>query len=130
MFHFFLQSRGHLRQWRTLAAASHIGVSIASSAVTTIVAAIPLTMTSIQPFAKFGQIVTINTTVSILYTLTACVTFLSIFAPAHYVNSLRSTALAVLGTLIFVGSLIFSLYIISRCGVDIPAPNGENLFPK
>ncbi len=111
-------------------AVSHIGVSIASSAVTTIVAAIPLTMTSIQPFSKFGQIVTINTTVSILYTFTACVTFLSLFAPAHFTSSVRSTSIAILGTAIFVTGLVLVLYIISRCGIDIPAPNGENLFPK
>jgi uncharacterized membrane protein YgdD (TMEM256/DUF423 family) len=121
---------GSLRRWRTLVATSHIGVSITSSAVTTIVAAIPLTMTTIEPFSKFGQIVTINTTVSIFYTLTACVAFLSLAAPPRYVNSLRSTSIALLGTVIFVATLVLALYIVSRCGIDIPAPNGENLFPK
>ena len=110
-------------------AVSHIGVSIASSALTTIVAAIPLTQTKIQPFSKFGQIVTINTSMSIIYTMTACVAFLSLFAPARFTSSLRSTALAFIGTAIFITVLTLSLFIMSRCGISIPAPNGEDLFP-
>ena len=74
--YFTLQDNAECRRWRALAAVSHIGVSITSSAITTIVAAIPLCLTVIRPFSKFGQIVTINTSISILYTLTACVAFL------------------------------------------------------
>ena len=124
-----LQDRKSLRKWRTLVAVSHIGVSIASSALTTIVAAIPLTQTQIQPFAKFGQIVTINTSMSIFYTLTACVAFLSLFAPARFTSSLRSTILAFVGTAIFITMLTLTLFTMSKCGISIPAPDGNDLFP-
>ena len=107
---------------------SHIGVSITSSALTTIVAAIPLTQTIIQPFSKFGQIVLINSSMSILYTMTACVAFLSIFAPARFSNNLRATLLAFLGVCGFVGVLFATLFIMAKCGVPIPSPNGDALF--
>jgi len=105
-------------------------VSIVSSAITTIIAAIPLTQTVIQPFAKFGQIVTINTSASILYTMTACVAFLSIFAPARFVNSLKSTLIAFVGMCAFVGSAVLVLYIMHLKGINVPAPNGNDLFPS
>ena len=123
-----LQDEGKLRRWRTLVAVSHIGVSITSSALTTIVAAIPLTQTTIQPFSKFGQIVTINTSVSITYTCTACVAMLALMAPAKFTNSWRSVLIATVATATSICVLTLILYILSQCGLNIPAPNGENLF--
>eukprot|EP00794_Sanderia_malayensis_P015269 gene15269-16845_t len=61
-----------IRFKRVRLALSHIGVSIFSSALTTLIAAIPLCLTSIRLFSKFGEILAINTGVSILYTLTIC----------------------------------------------------------
>lgn len=58
------------RQWRTLEAVRHVGVAIVSSALTTVIATVPLFFCIIAPFAKFGKIVALNTGVSILYTLT------------------------------------------------------------
>jgi PERQ amino acid-rich with GYF domain-containing protein len=107
---------------------SHIGVSIISSAITTIVAAIPLTQTTIEPFAQFGSIVAINTTVSIVFTLTVCMAFLSLFGPAFFKSTWRSHGLALLGTVVVTGGFVLILFIISKCGVPIPGPNGENLF--
>ncbi|XP_064642370.1 protein dispatched homolog 3-like [Lineus longissimus] len=123
-----MQSSQKLRHWRTTAALSHIGVSIISSAITTIVAAIPLTQTTIEPFAQFGSIVAINTTVSIFFTLTVCMAFLSLFGPAFFKCNWKSTGFAVLGTSLTIGGFVLILFIISKCGVPIPGPNGENLF--
>lgn len=72
------------RQRRTLEAVNHVGVAIVSSAVTTVISTVPLFFCVIVPFAKFGQIVAINTAVSILFTLTVTVAMLAYMAPAHF----------------------------------------------
>ncbi|WAR14743.1 DISP3-like protein, partial [Mya arenaria] len=112
------------RQWRTKATFSHIGVSIISSALTTIIAAIPLTQTTIQPFAKFGQIIAINTSVCILYSLTLCVALLSTIAPPFYKPNWKSLVKAIVGTAVVVGLAVLLMFVLSRFGVDIPGPNG------
>lgn len=123
-------SPAKLRQWRTAAAISHIGVSILSSAITTIIAAIPLTLTTIRPFSKFGEIVAINTSASIVYTLTVCAAFLAIFAPARYRISCRAVAIAFGVTACAVTGIVMSLYAAAKLGgVAIPGPSGDNLFP-
>ena len=122
-------SPSKLRQWRTAAAMSHIGVSIISSAVTTIIAAIPLTLTTIRPFSKFGEIVAINTTASIVYTLTVCTALLAIWAPSRYRITCKSVSIAFAVTATVVVVLVMSLYGAARLGVGIPGPSGENLFP-
>lgn len=118
------------RQWRTKAAVSHIGVSIFSSAMTTIVAAIPLTQATIQPFAKFGQILAINSTVSIIYCLTVCSALLAFMGPSKFISSWKSTLKMTIGTCVVVGSSSLLLFVISKCGVFIPGPNGAALFPN
>ncbi|XP_005729456.1 patched domain-containing protein 2 [Pundamilia nyererei] len=72
------------RQRRTLEAVNHVGVAIVSSAVTTAISTVPLFFCVIVPFAKFGQIVAINTAVSILFTLTVTVATLACVAPARF----------------------------------------------
>ena len=127
--HFFLfQNPAKARQWRTSAAFSHIGVSILSSALTTIIAAIPLTQTAIQPFAKFGQIIAINTAVCIVYSLTVCTAFLSTIGPAFFRPSWKSICKSVIGTIGFVALALLAMFVMSKCGVRIPGPNGSNLF--
>lgn len=79
-----LQGPAAERQRRTLEAVNHVGVAIVSSAVTTVISTIPLFFCVIVPFAKFGQIVAINTAVSILFTLTVTVAMLACMAPAHF----------------------------------------------
>lgn len=118
-----------VRKWRTSVAVSHIGTSVVSSALTTIMAAIPLTQTILVPFSRFGQIFAINTAVSIFYALTACVAFLSLVAPPRFTNSFRSAGIMVLVMAAGTGLLFLVLFIISKCGISIPAPNGEDLFP-
>nr|KAG5704741.1 hypothetical protein BaRGS_005197 [Batillaria attramentaria] len=123
-----LLSASQARQWRTTSAVRHIGASIISSALTTIMAAVPLTQTTIQPFAKFGSIVLINSTVSITFTLTLCVALLTTFAPARFVSTWRSHGLAFVITAAVCGAIVLALYICSTSGVFIPGPNGEPLF--
>ncbi|CAL8247658.1 unnamed protein product [Merluccius merluccius] len=72
------------RQRRALEAVNHVGVAIVSSAVTTVIATVPLFFCVIVPFAKFGQIVAINTAVSIVFTLTVTVAMLACVAPAGF----------------------------------------------
>uniref|UniRef100_A0A3B3WWA4 SSD domain-containing protein n=1 Tax=Poecilia mexicana TaxID=48701 RepID=A0A3B3WWA4_9TELE len=72
------------RQRRTLEAVNHVGVAIVSSAVTTAISTVPLFFCVIVPFAKFGQIVAINTAVSILFTLSVTSAFLACMAPARF----------------------------------------------
>uniref|UniRef100_A0A3Q3EJH8 Dispatched RND transporter family member 3 n=1 Tax=Labrus bergylta TaxID=56723 RepID=A0A3Q3EJH8_9LABR len=75
---------GDTMQRRTLEAVNHVGVAIVSSAVTTVISTVPLFFCVIVPFAKFGQIVAINTAVSILFTLTVTVAMLACMAPARF----------------------------------------------
>ncbi|KAM6930648.1 protein dispatched homolog 3 [Xenentodon cancila] len=72
------------RRRRTLEAVNHVGVAIVSSAVTTAISTVPLFFCVIVPFAKFGQIVAINTAVSILFTLTVTLAMLACMAPARF----------------------------------------------
>ncbi|XP_019741111.1 protein dispatched homolog 3 [Hippocampus comes] len=72
------------RQRRSVEAVNHVGVAIVSSAVTTVISTLPLFFCVIVPFAKFGQIVAINTAVSILFTLTVTVATLASAAPADF----------------------------------------------
>ncbi|XP_029296482.1 protein dispatched homolog 3 isoform X2 [Cottoperca gobio] len=96
---------GAERQRRTLEAVNHVGVAIVSSAVTTVISTVPLFFCVIVPFAKFGQIVAINTAVSILFTLTVTVAMLACMAPARFTRppgavlkaSLAVMAVAALG---------------------------------
>uniref|UniRef100_A0A8C7UQ55 Dispatched RND transporter family member 3 n=1 Tax=Oncorhynchus mykiss TaxID=8022 RepID=A0A8C7UQ55_ONCMY len=92
------------RQRRTLDAVNHVGVAIVSSAVTTVISTIPLFFCVIVPFAKFGQIVAINTVVSILFTLTVTAAMLATMGPANFhrpPGALLKASLAVLGTTAF-----------------------------
>lgn len=126
-FSFFFQE---IRGWRSLAAISHIGTAILSSAITTVVASIPLCLTTIQFFAKFGQILAINTAVSILFTLTTCVALLCLIAPVRFRPSGLKTlkAFFIVLTVYGVGAAI--LFLINWKGVIIPGPSGKPLFPR
>lgn len=84
MILFHLQDSSIKRQLRTLEAANHVGVAIVSSAVTTVISTIPLFFCVIVPFAKFGQIVAINTAISIAYTLTITTAMLATMGPTDF----------------------------------------------
>uniref|UniRef100_A0A674F741 Dispatched RND transporter family member 3 n=1 Tax=Salmo trutta TaxID=8032 RepID=A0A674F741_SALTR len=92
------------RQRQTLDAVNHVGVAIVSSAVPTVISTILLFFCVIVPFAKFGQIVAINTVVSILFTLTVTAAMLATMGPANFhrpPGAVLKASLAVLGTTAF-----------------------------
>ena len=128
LWHFSPYYPQEKRGWRMRAAVSHIGSSILSSSVTTIVASLPLCFTTIQLFAKFGQIMAINTAVSMFFTFTICVALLRTIAPAKFRSSLRASCIATVAMGVFIGMGCLLLYIISLKGVEIPGPGGEPLF--
>lgn len=72
------------RQRRTLEAVNHVGVAIVSSAITTVISTVPLFFCTIMPFSKFGQIVAINTAISILFTLVVTTALLATMGPSHF----------------------------------------------
>ncbi|XP_001371732.2 protein dispatched homolog 3 [Monodelphis domestica] len=115
------------RQWRTLEAVRHVGVAIVSSAVTTVIATVPLFFCIIAPFAKFGKIVALNTGVSILYTLTVSTALLGIMAPSSFTRS-RTSFLKALGAVLLTGCLGLGIcLLLLRNGYKIPLPSGTNL---
>ncbi|KAF7239298.1 hypothetical protein EYD10_14007 [Varanus komodoensis] len=115
------------RQWRTLEAVRHVGVAIVSSAVTTVIATVPLFFCIIAPFAKFGKIVALNTGVSILYTLTVSTALLSIMGPPAFTRSRTSFLKALAGVLV-AGLLGLSIgLVLLSSGFKIPLPNGTFL---
>lgn len=108
---------------------SHIGMSIISSAITTILAAIPLCFTQIQLFAKFGLIVTINTGISLLYTMSVTMALLSIMGPAKFRASICACLVGVAVVAVFGGLAFLIMYLVSSAGgYCIPSPEGTPLF--
>ncbi len=97
---FGLQESSIKRQTRTLEAANHVGVAIVSSAVTTAISTIPLFFCVIVPFAKFGQIVAINTAISIAFTLTVTTALLATMGPSDFTRPPGAVVKAILGVLI------------------------------
>lgn len=124
----FFQSAQSLRRLRTSHAVRHIGVAIVCSGLTTIIAAIPLTQTYIQPFTKFGSILLINTSISMLLTLTLATALLAIFAPARFRGTWKSHFIAFGLVVAFSGLAVLCLYILTKCGINIPGPSGSSLF--
>ncbi|XP_055438295.1 protein dispatched homolog 3 [Bubalus kerabau] len=115
------------RQWRTLEAVRHVGVAIVSSALTTVIATVPLFFCIIAPFAKFGKIVALNTGVSILYTLTVSTALLGIMAPGSFTRT-RTSFLKALGAVLLAGALgLGACLLLLRSGYKIPLPNGTSL---
>lgn len=115
------------RQWRTLEAVRHVGVAIVSSALTTVIATVPLFFCIIAPFAKFGKIVALNTGVSILYTLTVSTALLGIMAPSSFTRT-RTSFLKALGAVLLAGALgLGACLLLLRSGYKIPLPNGTSL---
>ncbi|XP_025780690.1 protein dispatched homolog 3 [Puma concolor] len=115
------------RQWRTLEAVRHVGVAIVSSALTTVIATVPLFFCIIAPFAKFGKIVALNTGVSILYTLTVSTALLGIMAPGSFTRT-RTSFLKALGAVLLAGALgLAACLMLLRSGYKIPLPTGTSL---
>nr|XP_056721201.1 protein dispatched homolog 3 [Euleptes europaea] len=122
-----LEDPSSSRQWRTIEAVRHVGVAIVSSAVTTVIATVPLFFCIIAPFAKFGKIVALNTGVSILYTLTVSTALLSIMGPAAFTRTRTSFLKALAGVLVAVAVGLCICLVLLRSGFKIPLPNGTVL---
>uniref|UniRef100_A0A8C9RFT0 Dispatched RND transporter family member 3 n=1 Tax=Scleropages formosus TaxID=113540 RepID=A0A8C9RFT0_SCLFO len=80
----YSEDASKVRQLRALLAVDHVGVAIVSSAITTVISTVPLFFCVIVPFAKFGQIVAINTAASIFFTLTVSAALLATLGPAQF----------------------------------------------
>lgn len=119
-----------MRVKKVMASISFIGVSIISSAITTIVAIFPLLGTWIQLFTRFGAILLIETLVAIVYTLIFCSTFLGLLGPLktklHY--RIGNALATIFGTILFYVFGLFAIFIATRAGVVIPGPDGSPLF--
>ncbi|XP_014465851.2 protein dispatched homolog 3 isoform X1 [Alligator mississippiensis] len=115
------------RQWRTMEAVRHVGVAIVSSAVTTVIATVPLFFCIIAPFAKFGKIVALNTGVSILYTLTVSTALLSILGPGTFTRSRTSFLKALAGVLLAGLAGLGVCLALLESGFKISLPNGMTL---
>lgn len=105
----------------------HVGVAIVSSAVTTVIATVPLFFCIIAPFAKFGKIVALNTGVSILYTLTVSTALLSILGPGTFTRSRTSFLKALAGVLLAGLAGLGVCLALLESGFKISLPNGMTL---
>ena len=110
-----------------MAAMSFIGVSIISSAITTILATLPMLGTQIQLFTRFGEILLLDTFVAIVYTMVFCSNFLGFIGPVHSKYRVLNAVLTIGSTFLFYGVLFLVLYGVSK-RVDIPSPDGGLLF--
>ncbi|XP_025033533.1 protein dispatched homolog 3 [Python bivittatus] len=115
------------RQWRTVESVRQVGVAVVSSAVTTVIATIPLFFCIIAPFAKFGKIVALNTGLSILYTLTVSTALLSIMGPPSFTRSRTSFLKALLGVLLAGAGGLCLYLVLLRSGFEIPLLSGAGL---
>lgn len=121
-----------VRVKRVVAAISFVGVSILSSAITTILAILPLLGTRIQLFHRFGEILVLDTFVAIVYTFIVCSNCLAFFGPPlseKRWKKVLNAVLTVFGTIALYGLLFFVLFMLYRYGHHyIPAPDGTSLF--
>jgi len=115
-----------------MAVISSIGVSIFSSALTTIVAIFPLMFTQIQLFARFGQILVFDTVVAIVFTFFICANFLAFLGPAKEESRKKRLLNAVITisvtVVLYVVFFVILVIVSSATGVKIPSPQGGNLF--
>ena len=124
-------SGASIRVKRVASSISFIGVSIISSAITTILAIIPLLATQIELFTRFGQILLLNTVLAILYTFVFCSTFLALFGPRDnkfskwkVVNAISTVST----TFIVYGGMTLLLLVLAKTGTPILTPEGNPLF--
>ena len=117
-----------IRSKKVMTAMAYIGVSIISSAITTLLATLPLLGTKIQLFKKFGEILILDTAIAILYTILFCSSMLTFIGPKNGNSPLKFQLITMAVPLVTIGLLILSLYAASRSGVDIPSPLGGYLF--
>lgn len=83
----------------------------------------------IQLLARFGQIMFINTLVSIVLTSTACCALLSCQPQWRFPGTWKASFGGFIASGVICGLLFLALYLIHLgTGVGIPAPDGSSLF--
>lgn len=105
-------------------AVRHVGVAIVSSAITTVIATIPLFFCIIAPFAKFGKIVALNTGISIVYTLAVSTALLTVMAPSTFVRKRTSFLKATLVVVLCAAGSVLVYIILLKTGLTIPILSG------
>jgi len=123
-----VETDAQLRFWRVRQALSSVGVPVCSSAITTAGSAMFLTMCQLQLFKRFGEIIVINTVVSITLTLTLLPALLAAFGPGSFKGSVRRSLIAALMLASFVGIIILSLYFMAEDGNRVRGPTGNFVF--
>eukprot|EP00041_Stephanoeca_diplocostata_P037339 m.1407419 g.1407419 ORF g.1407419 m.1407419 type:complete len:1419 (+) comp25018_c0_seq4:288-4544(+) len=98
-----VKTTSDIRHWRVRQAIASVGVPVVSAAITTAGSAAFLTLCNIQLMARFGEILVLNTCVSLLLTLTALPAMLACFGPASYKGSIKRFLLALVGLGVLVG---------------------------
>ncbi len=125
-------SGASIRVKRVAASISFVGVSIVSSAITTILATIPMLFTTIELFTRFGQILLINTLLAITYTIVFCSTFLALFGPSDSkftkTRALNAVITIAITVVVYPLGLVAVLYILSSVGVPVLSADGYPLF--
>jgi len=132
----YIVALGHTPQWSKIAirghrvkeAVSSVGVPVTASAFTTIGASVVLIFSQIQLFAKFGEIVALNTAISFVYTLVFATGMLSWCGPVAVVTSLRRRAMAVVVAGVTLGVAVLIMYIVSVTGTAVRGPDGAPFF--
>lgn len=122
------ESDDQKRWWRVRQAISSVGVPICSSAITTAGSAVFLTLCEIQLFKRFGEIIVINTVVSITLTMTMLPALLAIFGPKPFKASFKRSLIALFALLLFFGFIVLVLYIMAEAGSPMRGPTGANVF--
>ena len=117
-----------LRGWRVRQALATVGIPVCSAAITTAGSAMFLTMCQLQLFKRFGEIIVINTVVSIVLALTLLPALLATFGPGGFKGSIRRLLISALMLASFVGIIILSLYLMAEDGNRVRGPTGQFVF--
>ena len=117
----------NLREWRVRQALTSVGVPILHSAITTGGSALVLTTTELPIFKKFGQIVCINTAVSIIITMTLLPALLAMCGPLDHHESLKRSGIGLVFLIAFFGTLMLILFIAAQ-STTIRGADGEIMF--
>jgi protein dispatched 3 len=88
-----------------------------------------LTFCDIQMFKRFGEIIVINTLVSIVLTLTVLPALLAVWGPLDYHGSYKRSIVALLALGVIFGILMLVLYLLAtEGGTRVAGPTGEYVF--
>eukprot|EP00039_Didymoeca_costata_P015380 m.260048 g.260048 ORF g.260048 m.260048 type:complete len:1505 (+) comp16212_c0_seq24:1476-5990(+) len=122
------ETREKIRAWRMKHAMTSVGVPVFSSAITTAGSATFLVFCKLQMFSRFGEIIVINTCVSIILTMTLLPALLSSFGTLDYSGSLLRSFLGLLFLGALFGTFTLILYLMAQGGTRVEGADGEYVF--